>query len=104
MPLLLCSTRISNELGAGNPQTARLSVIVAIVIAAIEPILVAIALFSCRHVFGYLFSNEKQVVNYIAEMIPLLCISVFMDSLQGVLSGQFPCNDTNNICGLAFRG
>ncbi|XWS75514.1 hypothetical protein CRYUN_Cryun01aG0096000 [Craigia yunnanensis] len=81
------STRVSNELGAGNPQAARLSVIVAMIIAAMESITVAIALFSCRHVLGYLFSNEKQVVNYVAEMIPLLCISVLMDSLQAVLSG-----------------
>ncbi|XWS30760.1 hypothetical protein CRYUN_Cryun23aG0017100 [Craigia yunnanensis] len=81
------STRVSNELGAGNPQAARLSVIVVMVIAAIEPIIVAVALFSCRHVFGYIFSDEKQVVNYIAEMIPLLCISVIMDSIQAVLSG-----------------
>ncbi|XP_022759955.1 protein DETOXIFICATION 14-like [Durio zibethinus] len=81
------STRVSNELGAGNPQAARLSVIVAMIIAVIEPIMVAIALFSCRHVLGCLFSDEKEVVNYIAEMIPLLCISVFMDSIQAVLSG-----------------
>lgn len=59
------------------------------VIAAIEPIIVAIALFSCRHKFGYLFSNEQKVVNYIAEMIPLLCISLLVDSLQAVLSGKF---------------
>ncbi|XVF71555.1 hypothetical protein PTKIN_Ptkin12aG0047500 [Pterospermum kingtungense] len=81
------STRVSNELGAGNPKAARLSVIVAMVIAAIEPIIVAIALFSCRHIFGYLFSNEKQVVNYLAQMTPLLCISLLVDSLQAVLSG-----------------
>ena len=70
------------------------------VIAAIESITVAIALFSCRHVLGYLFSNEKQVVNYVAEMIPLLCISVLMDSLQAVLSGQFPCFDRNYVAQL----
>ncbi|XP_022728016.1 protein DETOXIFICATION 8-like [Durio zibethinus] len=81
------STRVSNELGAGNPQAAQLSVIVAMVIAAIEPLVVAIVLFCCRYDFGYLFSNEKEIVNYVAEMIPLLCISVLMDSLQAVLSG-----------------
>ena len=90
MPLLLCSTRVSNELGAGNPQAARLSVIVAMVIAATEPIIVAIVFFCCRNDFGYLFSNEKEVVNYVAEMVPLQSISVLMDSLQAVLSGQFP--------------
>ncbi|KAL4376495.1 hypothetical protein GQ457_02G006350 [Hibiscus cannabinus] len=81
------STRVSNELGAGNPEAARLSVIVATVIGLIEPIMVAIVLFSWRHIFGYIFSNEEAVVDYIAQIIPLLCISVFMDSLQAVLSG-----------------
>ncbi|WRX21556.1 Multi antimicrobial extrusion protein - like 10 [Theobroma cacao] len=32
-------------------------------------------------------SNEKEVVNYVREMIPILCISVIMDSVQAVLSG-----------------
>ncbi|XWS47597.1 hypothetical protein CRYUN_Cryun14cG0165800 [Craigia yunnanensis] len=81
------SSRVSNELGAGNPQAARLSVIVTMVIAATEPIIVAIIFFCCRDDFGYLFSNEKEVINYVAEMVPLLCISVLMDSLQAVLSG-----------------
>ncbi|GMI68999.1 hypothetical protein like AT2G04050 [Hibiscus trionum] len=81
------STRVSNELGAGNPEAARLSVIVATVIGLIEPIMVAIVFFSWRHIFGYIFSNEETVVKYIAQIIPLLCISVFMDSLQAVLSG-----------------
>ncbi|XP_017975526.1 PREDICTED: protein DETOXIFICATION 8 isoform X3 [Theobroma cacao] len=81
------STRVSNELGAGNPQAARLSVSAAMVLAAIEPIMVAITLFCCRYVYGYLFSNEKEVVNYVREMIPLLCIWVIMDSVQAVLSG-----------------
>lgn len=57
------------------------------VLAAIEPIMVAITLFCCRYVYGYLFSNEKEVVNYVREMIPLLCIWVIMDSVQAVLSG-----------------
>ncbi|KAE8701296.1 MATE efflux family protein 6 [Hibiscus syriacus] len=81
------STRVSNELGAGNPEAARLSVIVATIIGLIEPIMVVTVLLPWRHVFGYIFSNEVEVVNYLAQIIPLICISVFMDSLQAVLSG-----------------
>ncbi|KDO64764.1 hypothetical protein CISIN_1g011296mg [Citrus sinensis] len=40
-----------------------------------------------RRVFGYVFSNEKQVVDYVTTMAPLVCLSVIMDSLQGVFSG-----------------
>lgn len=58
-------------------------------IAGVETIIVGTALFCCRHIFGYLFSNDKQIVNCLAEMIPLLCISVILDSIQAVLSGQY---------------
>ncbi|KAF3443464.1 hypothetical protein FNV43_RR13146 [Rhamnella rubrinervis] len=81
------STRVSNELGAGNPQAARVAVLVAMLLAVIEAVIVSTTLFCCRHVLGYAYSNEKQVVDYIAVMTPLICLSVFMDSLQAVLSG-----------------
>ncbi|KAL2546116.1 MATE efflux family protein [Forsythia ovata] len=68
------STRISNELGAGNPQ-------------AVEAITVSTILFISRHVFGYIFSNEKEVVDYVTNMAPLVCLSVILDCIQGTLSG-----------------
>ncbi|KAG4149044.1 hypothetical protein ERO13_D05G319400v2 [Gossypium hirsutum] len=55
------STRVSNELGA--------------------------ALFFSRHVFGYVFSNDKEVIDYVTNRAPLLSLSVVLDSLQVVLSG-----------------
>ncbi|CAN4121735.1 unnamed protein product [Withania somnifera] len=81
------STRVSNQLGAGNPQGARVSVAAVMLIAATETILVSATVFACRKVFGYVFSNEKEVVDYIANMAPLLCLSVLTDSFQGTLSG-----------------
>ncbi|XP_054808116.1 protein DETOXIFICATION 14-like isoform X2 [Prosopis cineraria] len=82
------STRISNELGAGNPDAARVSVVVTMSIAVLETTLVSTTLFACHHVYGYTFSNEKEVVDYVTFMAPLLCLSVILDSIQGVLSGQ----------------
>ncbi|XP_011099516.1 protein DETOXIFICATION 14-like isoform X3 [Sesamum indicum] len=38
-------------------------------------------------IMGYAFSDEKEVVNHVQEMVPFLCISIIMDSLQAVLSG-----------------
>lgn len=81
------STRVSNQLGAGNHQGARISVISVTLIAATETILVSTTVFACRNVFGYIFSNEKEVVDYVANMAPLLCLSVITDSFQGTLSG-----------------
>ncbi|CAH9139841.1 unnamed protein product [Cuscuta epithymum] len=81
------STRVSNELGAGNPQGARLAVLCVMLISVSEGVIVSATLFACRNVFGYVFSNEKEVVYYVADIAPLLCLSVISDSLQGTLSG-----------------
>lgn len=83
------STRVSNELGSGNPQAARVAVYAVMFIAVLETIIVSTTLFASRHVFGYVYSNEKEVVDYVTTMSPLVCLSVIMDSLQGVLSGNF---------------
>ncbi|XP_027153580.1 protein DETOXIFICATION 12-like [Coffea eugenioides] len=80
------STRVSNELGAGNPEGARVSVIGVLLLAVTEVIIVDAVLFASRHVFGYVFSSDKDVVDYVTTMAPLVCLSILMDSLQGILS------------------
>lgn len=81
------STRVSNELGAGNPCSARIVVFTALLIALLESVTVGAALFFSRHVFGYVFSNDKEVIDYVTNRAPLLSLSVVLDSLQVVLSG-----------------
>ncbi|CAM8983797.1 unnamed protein product [Rhodiola kirilowii] len=81
------STRISNELGAGNPQAAKLALWTLISIAFVESVIISAALFSSRHILGYAFSNDVTIVRYIANMVPLLCLTLISDSLQVVLSG-----------------
>ncbi|KAK9934656.1 hypothetical protein M0R45_021792 [Rubus argutus] len=81
------STRVSNELGAGNPKGARIATCAAMFLAVTEASIVTTTLFCCRHVFGYLFSNEEEVIDYVRTIAPLVYLSVTLDSLQGVLSG-----------------
>ncbi|KAK1416095.1 hypothetical protein QVD17_31883 [Tagetes erecta] len=81
------STRVSNELGAGNPQGARVAVKAIMILAVIETSIVSMIVFLNRHIFGYIFTNEKEVVDYVTKIAPLLCINIIMDSLQGTLSG-----------------
>ncbi|XP_038891878.1 protein DETOXIFICATION 12-like [Benincasa hispida] len=81
------STRVSNELGAGKPQAARVAAGAAIFLAVTEIIIVSMVLFALRHVFGYAFSSEKEVVDYVAIMAPLVCISIILDAVQGTISG-----------------
>ncbi|CAL4944647.1 unnamed protein product [Urochloa decumbens] len=81
------SVRVSNELGAGNPDGARLVVVVALSVIICLAVLVSVSLLLLRHFIGIAFSNEAEVVNYVTRMVPLLSISVLIDNLQGVLSG-----------------
>ncbi|KAK8940076.1 MATE efflux family protein 5 [Platanthera guangdongensis] len=81
------STRVSNELGAGNPQRAHVAVRVVISITIVLSLTVSVSLLILRRVVGYAYSDEKEVVDYVWKMIPLLSISVVMDGFQGVLTG-----------------
>jgi len=86
---LFCSTRVSNELGAGNPKTAKGVVRVVLILGVAEAVIVSTVFMSCRHILGYAYSNDMEVVDYVASMAPLLCVSVSVDSLIGALSGEF---------------
>ena len=86
--MLYCSTRVSNELGAKHPQHARLAVWVVIIISISEGVVVGTATILVRHVWGKLYSNEAEVIRYVAKMMPLLALSNFLDGFQCVLSGS----------------
>ncbi|KAI5070268.1 hypothetical protein GOP47_0014611 [Adiantum capillus-veneris] len=81
------STRVSNELGANNPQAARQALNVARMLGVVEAFLVIVFLFSVRNVWGQLYSSDKEVVVAIAGYIPFFATSCAFDALQTVLSG-----------------
>ncbi|CAN1768084.1 Protein DETOXIFICATION 16 [Linum perenne] len=81
------STRVSNELGAGNPELARTTVCIVVGMAVGEGILVGGILFSIRSVWGSVYSNDQPVINYVAQMLPIAAIANFLDGIQCVLSG-----------------
>jgi Na+-driven multidrug efflux pump len=83
----LCSTRVSNELGAGEPQAAKLATRVVMCIALSTGLLLGSTMILLRNYWGYMYSNEPEVITYIARMIPILAISFFTDGLHGSLSG-----------------
>ncbi|KAK4399996.1 protein DETOXIFICATION 14 [Sesamum angolense] len=81
------SIRISNELGAGQPHGARVSVIATMLLTATNAIIISTSLFASRKVFGHIFSNDKEVVDCFSNMAPFVCLSLIIDSIQGSLSG-----------------
>ncbi|KAL5215900.1 hypothetical protein ABZP36_007301 [Zizania latifolia] len=81
------STRVSNELGAGRPEAARLASRVVMVVGIVVAVAVGLAMVSVRHLLGYAYSNEEEVVQYISRMMPILAVSFLFNVLQCVLSG-----------------
>ncbi|XP_010044147.2 protein DETOXIFICATION 16 isoform X1 [Eucalyptus grandis] len=92
------STRVSNELGAGHAAGARLALRVMIVIAVTEGAIIGIVTILVRYVWGKLYSNEEEVIEYVAKMMPLLALSDFLDGFQCVLSGSARGCGWQNLC------
>lgn len=85
---LACSVRVSNELGAGNAKIAKFSVIVvSITSVSIGVVCMAIVL-GTRDYFPYLFTSSEAVAEETTQLATLLAITVLLNSLQPVLSGN----------------
>ncbi|XP_059657976.1 protein DETOXIFICATION 16-like isoform X1 [Cornus florida] len=81
------STRVSNELGAGKPHAARLAARVVLFLAVAASFLVGLVSVAAGDVWGYVYTNEEEVVKYLASVMPVLATSNFMDGIQAALSG-----------------
>lgn len=95
---------MSNELGAGNAQRARLAVCVAALIAASEGVIVGATTVLVRNVWGKLYSDEEEVVEYVAKIMPLLALSDFLDGFQCVLSGAARGCGWQTLCAVINLG
>ncbi|GAB4840356.1 Protein DETOXIFICATION 16 [Ancistrocladus abbreviatus] len=98
------STRVSNELGAAHPNSARLALHVMVIIAILEGLIVGVTTIAVRHVWGKLYSNEEEVFGYVAKIMPLLALSDLLDGFQCVLSGAARGCGWQNICAFINLG
>ena len=57
-------------------------------VAVTEAVVVSGSLLLSRRLLGRAYSSEEEVASAVAVMVPLVCITVVTDGLQGVLSGH----------------
>ncbi|CAL9017521.1 unnamed protein product [Prunus brigantina] len=81
------STRVSNELGAGNPDKAKKAMAVTLKLSVLLGLLVVLALAFGHNIWAGLFSDSSAIIKLFGCMTPFLAISIMADSVQGVLSG-----------------
>lgn len=78
---------MSNELGAGNPQAARLAIFIATSMIVLEGLPIGLLVTFLRHTWASVYSSERQVRANVAAMMPLVALSHLLDGTQSVLSG-----------------
>ncbi|XP_019629810.1 PREDICTED: multidrug and toxin extrusion protein 2-like [Branchiostoma belcheri] len=84
---IAASIRVGNELGAGNAAQVKLSAKVSIFSFCCYAFVASIVLVSSRHVLGSVFTNDKEVVRLIGEVLPIVGVTQLADSVQAGCAG-----------------
>ncbi|KAI8552541.1 hypothetical protein RHMOL_Rhmol06G0275000 [Rhododendron molle] len=77
------STRVSNELGAGNPDRAKHAVVVTLMLSLVLTLIVVSALA----IWAGFFSVSSTIIKDYASLCHFVVISIILESITGVLSG-----------------
>uniref|UniRef100_A0A453PUL9 Protein DETOXIFICATION n=1 Tax=Aegilops tauschii subsp. strangulata TaxID=200361 RepID=A0A453PUL9_AEGTS len=80
------STRVSNEIGAGNVDMAKNAVAVTLKLSVFLAFSFILLLGLGHGLWARLFSGSEVIVAEFTAITPLLMISIVLDSAQGVLS------------------
>ncbi|KAJ9560015.1 hypothetical protein OSB04_005175 [Centaurea solstitialis] len=81
------SVRVSNELGAAHPRTAKFSVVAVVISAFLVGVLLAILLGIFRHQYPAIFADSLEVQQAVYVLTPLLAACLIINNIQPALSG-----------------
>ncbi|KAF7809336.1 protein DETOXIFICATION 29-like [Senna tora] len=81
------SVRISNELGALHPRTAKFSLMVAVITSFMIGLFLALILIIFQNQYPSLFADDTEVKKLVMELTPMLAFSIVINNVQPVLSG-----------------
>lgn len=81
------SVRVSNELGAGHPRTARFSVVVVVLSSFVMGVILSVILLVFRRQYPSLFAESEEVKRLVFQLTPLLAFCIVLNNIQPALSG-----------------
>ncbi|PON99034.1 Multi antimicrobial extrusion protein [Trema orientale] len=81
------SVRVSNELGAAHPRTAKFSLVVAVVTSFLIGVVLSLFLITTRNEYPLFSSNDTDVRALVKKLTPLLATCIVINNVQPVLSG-----------------
>nr|XP_042140085.1 multidrug and toxin extrusion protein 2 isoform X3 [Peromyscus maniculatus bairdii] len=81
------SVRVGNALGAGNAEQARCSCTTVLLCAGVCALLVGILLAALKDVVGYIFTNDKDIISLVSQVMPIFAPFHLFDALAGTCGG-----------------
>ena len=84
---MMCSVRVSNELGRGSAKAAKFSIVVTVMTSTTIGFLLFLFFLFYRERLAYIFTDDLQLAAAVGDLSPLLAISILLNSIQPVLSG-----------------
>lgn len=81
------STRVSNALGEGRPDAARIAALTATLLTLVASGIVVTAVLLTRHQLGHIFSTDAAVIALGASVLPIVGACVLGDFANEVLAG-----------------
>ncbi|PIN17377.1 putative membrane protein, predicted efflux pump [Handroanthus impetiginosus] len=81
------SVRVSNELGAAHPRTAKFSMVVVVISAFLISVLISTVLLIFQRQYPYIFSENSEVISVVYQLTPLLAFCIVVNNVQPALSG-----------------
>jgi MATE family multidrug resistance protein len=81
------STRVSNELGAGNPDKAKQTMATTLKLSVVLALLIVLALATGHDIWAGFFTDDLSIIKAFASMTPFLAISIALDAFQVVFTG-----------------
>jgi len=89
--------RVSNELGAAHPRVAKFSVFVMNGNSMLISVVFSAIILIFRVGLSYLFTSDSEVIDAVSDLTPLLAISVLLNGIQPILSGNTVISTTTRL-------
>lgn len=80
--------RVVNELGAGNAKNAKFATIVSVLTSLIVGTMFWSIILAFPNKLALIYTSSNSVITMVEELSGLLAFTVFLNSIQPILSGK----------------
>lgn len=81
--------RVANELGAGRGKAAKFATVVSVAQSTVIGLIFCVLIMIYQDKFALIFSSSLDVLNAVKKISYLLAVTILLNSVQPVLSGNY---------------